>query len=306
MRDVLTERDIFQFQETINNIQEQLDKMKQKIDAERGDKDCERIVVYASTRNQYDKMETAAKSLLLTNNIDKIYFLIEDKTYPNKLPSCIQAIDVSGYTFFDKTGPNYASRWTWMPLMKLALHKILAKHDKVLWLDTDTMVVGDISELFCKSLNGYYYAAVPEINIQLEYRYVGISYPQNTYIIRSYPKFIKGEYYNSGCLLCNLKSLRNGKGDKLITLLNTEKYYFPDQDVINMECHGQIMPLSSQYNSAHYTEPTDDPKILHLSNCDGHPKFKNMLEKYDSVDWDWIFEHRAVSRISNKELIEGT
>lgn len=296
---MLTEQDITQLQGVIQNIQKQLEKINLKIEADRPDEKAERIVVYASTKNQYDKMEAAAKSLLLTNEIDTVYFLTEDKVYPNKLPSCIKPIDVSGYTWFEKNGPNYESRWTWMPLMKLALHKILPDHDKVLWLDTDTIVTGDILNLFKTNINGYYYAAVPETNIQLEYRYVGLSYPDNTYIIRSYPQFIPGDYYNSGCLLCNLKALRDGKGDELITKLNTEKYYFPDQDVINMGCHGKILPLSSTYNSAHYTEAVDNPKILHLSNCDGHPKYKSIIEKYTSVDWDWVFDRSAAKKIGN-------
>lgn len=295
---MLSEIDISQLQESIVNIQMQLDEINKKLIRDRDDENAERIVVYASTRNQYDKMEIAAKSLLLTNTIDTVYFLTEDDIYPNMLPSCIKTINVSGYKYFEKTGPNYDSRWTWMPLMKLALHRILPNHDKVLWLDTDTLVVGDISKLFLKNLNGYYYAAVPETNIQIEYRYVGVSYPQNTYIIRSFPQFVRGEYFNSGCLMCNLKALRNGKGDELINKLNIEKYYFPDQDVINMSCRGRILSLPSEYNSAHYTEQTDEPKILHLSNCDGHPKYKNILEKYGNVDWGWVFDRNAAKNIS--------
>lgn len=302
---MLSDKDITQVRETIQAIQKQLEEISQKIDADRCDENTERIIVYASTRNQYDKMERAAKSLLLTNDVDTVYFLIEDKTYPNKLPSCIKTIDVSGYTWFEKNSPNYQSRWTWMPLMKLALHKLLPNHDKALWLDTDTIVTGDISSMFSKNLNGYYYAAVPETNIHLEYRYVGLSYPQNTYIIRSYPQFVSGEYFNSGSLLCNLKALRDGKGDELIAKLNTEKYYFPDQDVINICCRGRILPLSSQYNSAHYTEPIDDPKILHLSNCDEHPKFKNLLEKYENVDWKWIFDRSAARKVGS-DILVGT
>lgn len=299
---MLTEQDITQIQETIQGIQKQLETINRKIEADRPVESGERVVVYASTKNQYDKMETAAKSLLLTNEVDVVYFLTEDAVYPRKLPSCIKNIDVSKYTWFEKDGPNYQSRWTWMPLMKLALHKILPQHDRVLWLDTDTIVTGDISSLFTKNLSGYYYAAVPETNIHLEYRYVGLSYPENTYIIRSYPQFVPGEYYNSGCLLCNLKELRGGKGDELIAKLNTNKYYFPDQDVININCRGQILPLPSQYNSAHYTEPTNNAKILHLSNCDGHPKFKDILEKYENVDWNWIFDRSAAKNVQLMEV----
>lgn len=37
-----------------------------------------RAAAYSGTRNIYDKMLTAAKSLLMHSNVEKIYFLIED------------------------------------------------------------------------------------------------------------------------------------------------------------------------------------------------------------------------------------
>jgi hypothetical protein len=37
-----------------------------------------RAAVYSGTRNIYDKMLIAAKSLLMHSNVEKIYFLIED------------------------------------------------------------------------------------------------------------------------------------------------------------------------------------------------------------------------------------
>jgi len=37
-----------------------------------------RAAVYSGTRNIYDRMLIAAKSLLMHSNVEKIYFLIED------------------------------------------------------------------------------------------------------------------------------------------------------------------------------------------------------------------------------------
>lgn len=55
-----------------------------------------RAAVYSGTRNIYDKMLTASKSLLMHSNVEKIYFLIEDDQFPYELPKEIECINISG------------------------------------------------------------------------------------------------------------------------------------------------------------------------------------------------------------------
>ena len=45
-----------------------------------------RAAVYCGTRNLYKNMITAAKSLLIHSNVEKIYFLIEDDIFPYEIP----------------------------------------------------------------------------------------------------------------------------------------------------------------------------------------------------------------------------
>ena len=45
-----------------------------------------KIVAYCGTRNIYPDMEVAAKSLLYNTPVDRIHFLIEDDSFPTKLP----------------------------------------------------------------------------------------------------------------------------------------------------------------------------------------------------------------------------
>ena len=40
-----------------------------------------RAAAYSGTRNVYDRMLTAAKSLLEHSNVEKVYFLIEDDNF---------------------------------------------------------------------------------------------------------------------------------------------------------------------------------------------------------------------------------
>ena len=53
-----------------------------------------RAAVYNGTRNLYENMLAAAKSLLVHSNVEKIYFLIEDDIFPYDLPPEIECINV--------------------------------------------------------------------------------------------------------------------------------------------------------------------------------------------------------------------
>jgi hypothetical protein len=54
-----------------------------------------KAAVYCGTRNLYPDMITAAKSLLLHSDVDKIYFLTEDDNFPLILPPKTKNINIS-------------------------------------------------------------------------------------------------------------------------------------------------------------------------------------------------------------------
>ena len=69
--------------------------------------DLMKAAVYAGTRNIYNRMLAPAKSLLIHSDVDKIYFLIEDDTFPYDLPKEIECINVSEQPWFKNDGPNF-------------------------------------------------------------------------------------------------------------------------------------------------------------------------------------------------------
>lgn len=203
-----------------------------------------KTVIYAGTRNLYPLMTVPLKSLLANNVVDQVYFLIEDDEFPVKLPACVKCINVSGQKWFNETGPNYKSYFTYMTLMRNALTKLLPEEDRVLWLDVDTIVDDDISELFEMDMTDYCYAAAVEGN-------------KSTEVFR---------YYNAGVLLINLKKIREMHlDDPMIYYLNTRKLQYPDQDVINIMFQAWTKPISSAYNSNVFTQWTDIRKIVHYA-----------------------------------------
>ena len=220
-----------------------------------------KVVVYAGTRNVYHSMAVAAKSLLHHTPVDWVWFLIEDETFPEPLPDVIRTMDVSGQTWFPD-GPNTRKRWSYMSLMRLALPEILPEEDRVLWMDIDTIVEDDITELFETDMDDSYFGMAEEP-------------------MRSKRPF---RYYNAGVMLMDLAKLRDGKYLDLIDYVNRREMDFPDQDVINLLCQTQIKEISPYYNSNKWIVEIVDPAVTHFA-ADRNYEARDLWQKYDRMEW---------------------
>lgn len=252
-----------------------------------------KVVVYAGTRNRYDQMELAAKTLLSNGNIDKIFFFIEDDIFPRSLPNVITTVNITAQNYFKSYCPNSSSPWTYMAMIRLALPKILPMYDRILWLDTDTLVVDDISRIFEAPLGDYYYFAGVKENrryIQfLEMRKIETREVE----FQAYPQTDHQDYYNSGVLLENLKLLRESEMcDRLIARINNFRSYFPDQNVINQLCRNRIYTLSHAYNWSYFTGDTDIPRIIHTSNGQPRPEIQEIIDMYSKISFEEIMENK--------------
>lgn len=127
---------------------------------------------------------------------------------------------------FTKQSANSIARaWCGIVFARLWLAKQLPLEDKCLYLDSDTMVRGDLSELYSTDLNGKSYGMV--MGCVPEYG------------------------YNSGVILMDLKKLRDdNKWDKLNEHLAkyAKTYFLPDQTVINRFYKDDIFELQLKYN----------------------------------------------------------
>lgn len=223
-----------------------------------------RVAVYAGTRNLYEQMYVALKSLLLNNRMDRVYLLIEDDEYPFPVPDCVYPVNVSGQEFFPEDGVNYQSPWSYMTMMRCCLATMLPNEDMVLWLDCDTFVDRPITDLFNLDMTGLLYAAVLEPKKSIDvFRYV-----------------------NAGVLLCNLDALRKtGKEDELIALLNEIPLTFPDQEAINLLCQARIRLIDSEYNANNWTMKSIRPRIYHLATIRGEElKRQWIYRKYEALN----------------------
>ena len=235
-----------------------------------------KTVVYAGTRNLYRSMVSASISLLEHTPVDRIYFLIEDDTFPMELPEQIRTVNVSQQTYFPPSGPNSRTEFTYMAMMRVCYSKLFPKLNKILQLDVDTIVTDDLSPLWEIDLEGKWFAAVHEA--KSNYRPLG-------------PK-----YYNIGVAMFNLKQIRKDHADDAaIRFLNEKRVSYIDQDAWNIlgQEAGKDAELPVRYNESIVTGSTNDPAVVHYA---GYREWQNrsgmfrgeILEKYRDRTWEEI------------------
>ena len=162
---------------------------------------------------------------------------------------------------------------------RLFIPDMFPEYEKAIYIDSDIVVPGDISELYNIELGSNLIGAcndksvidVPEIAKYME-EAIGVS---------------KYEYINSGVLLMNLKEMRNKEfTKKFLELLNA--YHFdcvaPDQDYLNAMCNGKILYLDEKWDAmpAEGKEPLQNPKLIHY----------NLFQKpwcYDNIQYEEYF-----------------
>lgn len=236
-----------------------------------------RTAVYTGSRNLYEHMVPAAKSLLCNSDVERIVLLIEDDVFPEPLPDCFDVRNVSQQEYFWTFGPNYTGPFTYLAMMRAALAQIFPELDRIVALDVDTIACGPCSQLWTLPIGDNLIAAARE------YAY-GANHPD--------------PYYNAGVTVQNLSALRaSGMDAALIRDLNTTYRPFVEQDSYNVLFPERIMELPPEYNACMFNQSpvpqesirirhfaaehdhrwTQDPSYLHYKTM---PWFQVMLEHY--------------------------
>lgn len=138
--------------------------------------------------------------------------------------------------------------------------RLFPLYEKGIYIDSDTIVTGDIGELFDVDLGDFTVAATvdPKVSVIPEFK----EYVEKAVGVPS------AEYVNSGVILMDFKKMR--KMRFLSTMVDLiEKYnadlVAPDQDYLNVILRGKIKHLDDYWN----TEPVEDlpkkTKLVHFN-----------------------------------------
>lgn len=156
------------------------------------------------------------------------------------------------------------------------LGELFGNYDRVLYLDCDTIILGDVSELFDTDLCGKAVGGAEAMDIRI------FMYTKKSFFIDDYPYNFGGyaekfmgihhleRYFNAGVTLFDLKKCREiTSADAAVELLNRRKWVFNDQDVLNMLFNESVFMLDIKWNyTTNIEHAYDDIKMRHiLSDC---------------------------------------
>lgn len=248
-------------------------------------------VVYCCTKSWYHYLCVAIYSLLKYNDVDTLYLFIEDDDF-EELNNIRNLFDIKIIIFnynkildnyLDKNNANRNTFYSPAALVRLFLSDFI-KEEKVLYLDTDTIVLGDLTGLYNEDIKPYYIAGVLDKGILNMLDYLDSK------------NISEDDYINSGVMLMNLKKIAIDRIiPKFIKYLNKEKYKFPDQDIINIVCHKKIKLVDYKYNSAPLIGFHEDMKILHFAY-----KKNNWVEGFPYSEKWYNMEHEYLSDIEKE------
>ena len=189
---------------------------------------------------------------------------------------------------------------------RLLLPELLPGIDKVLYLDTDVIVQSDLTKLFDYNIENLYLAGVLETEVT---GIDGINYKasvhQKDFYMQKYgeQEYIRS-YVNSGILLFNLKNMRNDDFvSKLQACAESHNFINHDQDVLNIVCHGKILPIPNIYNRATWLNPPSNQIIMHYCCRNAKPWTNNFASKSD-LWWQYAEKTDCFKEIQEKYLIK--
>ncbi len=169
------------------------------------------------------------KIYLLTTSEDNIFNQIK---HDNSTQIIIKKINLDNYIKENITERSHVSKTA---LLKFFIAEIL-DDDKVLYIDSDTIIQKDLKQLYNTNLEQLYAAVVPS-PLSLN-----ISHTQNLGIQNN-------EYFNSGVLLLNLSKMREDNVSKKLLDYKMNNYnLFMDQDAFNKIFNKYVKYLPIEYN----------------------------------------------------------
>lgn len=253
-------------------------------------------VVFASDDGYVPMLTTTIFSMLCNASRDRFYDIVvleRNIDYRNKRDieslvaefgcACVRFVNVErmidGYDL--STNNEHISLETYY---RFLVQEILSSYDKVLYLDCDLIVRGDVAELYDTPLGDNLLAAAHDID------YLG-NLNMNDGKRMRYTTDVLGlvdpyAYFQAGVLVLNTREMRLLHSvPEWMRIVSDANYIYDDQDILNAECQGRVTFLPFDWNVMHdcggrvdavfkfapgdvfdaYNASRRDPKIVHYA-----------------------------------------
>ena len=277
-------------------------------------------VVFAADNNYVPMLTTTIYSML--ENASKDYFydvvVIEDgitgenkqamqeffASFPNAALRFFGAgALISGYEL--TTSNAHISKETYY---RFLIQDILPFYGKVLYLDSDLVIEGDVSELYSVELGDNLLAAAHDVD------YMGnLNMPDGKRM--EYTKEVLQmedpySYFQAGVLVLNTAEMRKlHTVQEWMEIASNPDYIYNDQDILNANCEGRVSYLGYEWNVMHdcggrvanvfsyapasafdaYNSSRSNPKIIHYA---GFEK-PWIMPECDYAEYYWHYARRT-------------
>lgn len=163
---------------------------------------------------------------------------------------------------------------------RLFIPDLFPQYDKAIYLDSDTVLLADIAELYNEDLGENLIGAVNDeavINVPAfcEYTQKALDIPPET-------------YFNSGVILLNTKKMREMDFCKVFreVLSSYDFVVAPDQDCLNLICKGRIKYFGVEWNKLPIGGELENlPKLIHYNLTMKPWHYDGIL--YSEYFWDY-------------------
>ncbi|MBE6632538.1 MAG: glycosyltransferase family 8 protein [Ruminococcaceae bacterium] len=193
----------------------------------------------------------------------------------------IEFIDISKHLEDIKSHFKNVYHFSIVTYYRLFIASLFPHYDKIIYLDCDLVVLGDISKLYNAPIGENILGAAPE------------QYVRSTAEFRNYASVALGvdpdRYVNAGVLVINLEQFRKNKIEEKFTELIT-KYDFdlldPDQAYLNYLCRDKIYELPNGWNKEPLPIPCEGEKnIVHYA------LYKKPWQYDDVMDGEFFWKY---------------
>ena len=175
------------------------------------------------------------------------YFNVEFNDVSDKLDSLAEKLQLRDYY----TGTTY---------YRIFIAEMFPQYDKAIYLDSDTVVLGDISELYIQEIGNNFVGAITDETVA--------DVPAFRLYVKEALGIAPDNYFNAGILLMNLKKFRDEDFySKFNSLLGKYKFSVAqDQDYLNVLCQNSVYYISRLWNKMPVPSNTVAiPKLIHYN-----------------------------------------
>ena len=244
-------------------------------------------IVFSCTEYYAPYCAATIQSILDTANMNRNYdFVILEKDIPPKTKALvcsladgcrnisIRFLNVSQK--FSEYNLSIREHFAVETYFRLAISDLLPDYDKVLYLDSDLIVMDDISTLYDTDITDYCFAGVADTVLTGHIN--GFSTEKHKKYYTQKSKLKKQNLLhqiNAGVLLMNLTKIKElYNSDEMLEYAQLGNFDLCDQDVINSLFQDHIYLLPQEWNAAADEEGTLRPYVASFAPAEMYKKYK--------------------------------